>query len=353
MPLHTDIFRDKRAQIGQTALVTQYVTEQICYHIRKIRAPTTCSIGNVIITVSAHLGRGAAHHEWDRCQPPALTVPAGSIVELALRDGSNGQVGPTTVAADLLALDLSKMDPLTGPVWVEGARAGDALVVDVLEISLAAVGWSAIIPGLGLLANKFPGPYVRAWVLCPGEVHVGGGHRFKLAPMLGVVGVAPPPGRYPSTVPTAAGGNMDVKYVRAGSRLVFPVFATGALLSLGDAHALQGDGELSGTAIECEATAVVRVEVIKDMELPAPLVDTVADDERAGPFRSFLGVGPDLYIAAQEASLRAVDAVASALRLGPAEAYALLGTIAELRIHEVVDRPNWVVGCMVPLRLFA
>ena len=86
--------------------------------------------------------------------------------------------------------------------------------------------------------------------------------------MLGVVGVAPStPGRYPSTVPTPAGGNMDIKYVRPGSRLVFPVFAEGALLSLGDAHALQGDGELSGTAIECEATAVVSVEVMADIEV--------------------------------------------------------------------------------------
>jgi acetamidase/formamidase len=307
----------------------------------------------VTIAVSGHLGRDVAHHVWDRSQPAALTVPPGSVVELALRDGSNGQIGPRALATDLLSLDLSRMDPLTGPVWVEGARRGDGLLVEVLEISLAAAGWSAIIPGLGLLADRFPGPLVRTWDLRADEVDIGDGHFFKLAPMLGVVGVAPPnPGRYPSTVPTPAGGNMDIKYVRPGSRIMFPVFAEGGLLSLGDAHALQGDGELSGTAIECEATAVIRVDVVADMRLQAPFLDTVADDGGTGPFRSFLGVGPDLYAAAQEASLRAVDGVATALGLGSSEAYALLGTIAELRIHEVVDRPNWVVGCMVPLRLF-
>ncbi len=190
------------------------------------------------IAVSAHLGRDVAHHVWDRSQPPALTVPPGTVLELALRDGSDGQIGPRPLGTDLLSLDLSRMDPLTGPVWVEGARPGDGLLVEVLEISLATAGWSAIIPGLGLLADRFPGPFVRTWDLTAGEVDIGGGHFFKLAPMLGVVGVAPSaPGRYPSTVPTPAGGNMDIKYVRPGSRLVFPVFAEGALLSLGDAHA--------------------------------------------------------------------------------------------------------------------
>jgi len=304
-------------------------------------------------SVSHHLGRNVAHHSWDRSEPAALRVAPGAEVHLALRDGSNGQVVPTTSSAELLGLDLSKMDPLTGPVWVESAQPGDAVVVDVLDIRLANVGWSGIIPGLGLLSEHFPGPYVRSWELTGEDVEVGAGHRFKMKPMLGVVGVAPAaPGAHPTTVPTAAGGNIDVKYVSAGSRLLLPVFTEGALLSLGDPHALQGDGELSGTAIECEADTVVRVDLRRDMHLDAPVVETVPDGSDPEAYRSFLGVGPDLYVAAQEASLRATEAVAASMRLEPHEAYALLGTIAELRIHEVVDRPNWVVGCMVPLRLF-
>jgi acetamidase/formamidase len=142
-------------------------------------------------------------------------------------------------------------------------------------------------------------------------------------------------------------------YVAAGSRLMLPVFNEGALISLGDPHALQGDGELSGTAIECEADVVVRVELIPGLGYDAPVVETAPiEGVETEPFRSFLGVGPDLFVAAREASLRAVDAVAQAMRLDPVDAYALFGTIAELRIHEIVDRPNWVVGCMVPLRLF-
>jgi acetamidase/formamidase len=304
-------------------------------------------------SISHHLGREVAHHAWDRSEPPVVSVAPGEEIHLELRDGSNGQISDRTAAAELFDLELGKMDPLTGPIWIESAMPGDVVVVDVLDIDIAPVGWSAIIPGLGLLSDRFPEPYLRIWDTAGDHVEIAAGHRFDLRPMLGVVGVAPAQaGRHPTTVPTAAGGNIDVKFVTAGSRLMLPVFAEGALLSLGDAHALQGDGELNGTAIECAADTVIRVDVVKGLDLGAPIVETTPGAETVEPYRSFLGVGPDLFVAAQEASLRAVDSVAQALKVEPHEAYALLGTIAELRIHEVVDRPNWVVGCMVPLRLF-
>jgi acetamidase/formamidase len=302
-----------------------------------------------------HLGREVYHQYWDRDLAPELVVAPGAEVGLSLRDGSDGQITPATTAEDMRALDFTRMDPLTGPIFVEGARPGDAVSVEMLDISPASWGWSGILPGLGLLADHFPGPLLKIWDLQPDYVEIGPGARFAQQPMLGVIGVAPPlPGRHPSVVPTRAGGNIDVKYTRRGSRLLLPVFTEGALLSLGDAHALQGDGELSGTAIECQADVVVRVDVIRDAGLQAPLVDTTeladAPPER---YRSFLGVGPDLWEATREASLRAVDALSGSLQIDPAEAYALLGTFAELRIHEIVDRPNWVVGCMVPLRILA
>ncbi|HEX3841366.1 MAG TPA: acetamidase/formamidase family protein [Acidimicrobiales bacterium] len=300
-----------------------------------------------------HLGRAVSHQFWDRDLEPELVVRPGSEVGLSLRDGSNGQITPGTAAQDLLALDFTQMDPLTGPVFVEGAHPGDALAVEIGDISLAAWGWSGILPGLGLLADHFPGPLLKFWDLQLDYVEVGPGARFAQQPMLGVIGVAPPlPGRHSSVVPTRAGGNIDVKYTRTGSRVLLPVFVEGGLLSLGDAHALQGDGELSGTAIECEADVVVKLEVIRDAGLTAPVIDTAeAGEDPPEPRRSFLGVGPDLWEATREASLRAVEALAGSLKIEPDEAYALLGTFAELRIHEIVDRPNWVVGCMVPLRL--
>ncbi|MDX6221445.1 MAG: hypothetical protein QOD91_499 [Frankiales bacterium] len=307
-----------------------------------------------LTSTRAHLGRDIAHHYWDRDQPAALVVEPGEEVSLELRDGSDGQITASTVADDLPLLTSSRMDPLTGPLWVQGAQPGDTLTVDVLDISLGGWGWSAILPGFGLLEDRFPDPYVRGWELDGDSVEIVPGHSFSLLPMLGVVGVAPPmPGQFAATVPTDAGGNIDVKYARTGSRIHLPVFVEGALLSLGDTHALQGDGELSGTAIECEADVVIRVGLIPGGGLQAPVIDTgSAVLDPVEPSKVFLGVGPDLMQAARAASSRAVDGLAEALELEPHVAYALLGTIAELRIMEVVDRPNWVVGCMLPSRLF-
>jgi acetamidase/formamidase len=306
------------------------------------------------IATSPHLGRTIAHHFWDKTEPPQLVVEPGDVIDLELRDGSNGQITPTTVAADLHSLHQDQMDPLTGPIWVTGAVPGDAISVEILDIRLGSWGWSGILPGFGLLADQFPDTYIRGWDTTGDTVEIAPGHTFALRPMLGVIGVAPPdPGRFASTVPTNAGGNIDVKYARTGSSILLPVFNEGALLSLGDAHALQGDGELSGTAIECEADVTLRIGLVKGAELEAPVIDTgIATDDPTERHRVFLGVGSDLFQAARAASSRAVDAVSSALELEPHVAYALLGTIAELRINEVVDRPNWVVGCLVPSRLF-
>jgi acetamidase/formamidase len=198
------------------------------------------------------------------------------------------------------------MDPLTGPIHVEGAEPGDCLAVEILQIETGSWGWSAILPDLGLLQDRYPGPYLKLWDLSGGAVDIGRGLRFPLRPMIGVIGVAPAAsGPHASTVPTAAGGNIDVKYTRAGSRIHLPVFVEGGLLSLGDAHALQGDGELNGTAIECEAEIRIRVELQRGRMLSAPTIDTPeVGPQTSERFRSFLGIGPDLWEAAREASQR-------------------------------------------------
>jgi acetamidase/formamidase len=307
-----------------------------------------------LITAQHHLGRDTFHHVWDRDLAPELVVKPGDEVSLGLRDPSDYQITAATTASELNDLDPARMDVLTGPLWVEGAMPGDVLTVDILDISVGAWGWSAILPGMGLLSDQFPGPYLRGWRTDGDSVEIVPGHRFALKPMIGVVGVAPASaGQFAATVPTNAGGNIDVKYVRAGSQIMLPVLVEGALLSMGDAHALQGDGEINGTAIECEADVSIRVGLIAGGGLQAPVIDTGGpSDDPAEAHQVFLGVGPDLFAAARAASSRAVEALSRALELDADVAYALLGTIAELRINEVVDRPNWVVGCMVPSRLF-
>jgi len=122
--------------------------------------------------------------------------------------------------------------------------------------------------------------------------------------------------------------------------------------STADGHALQGDGEISGTAIECPMQMTLQVDLIKGARLESPelvVPDTFPAEEG---YRIFTGVGPDLMAAAREATRRAIGPLAKAQRISEIEAYALFGIVAELRIHEIVDLPNWVVGCMLRRRLF-
>ena len=292
------------------------------------------------------------HPHWDRSVPPAHVVADGAVITMACPDASNGLLGPNSTAHDIAQIDFGMLDPLCGPIHVEGAEPGDVLQVDVLDIELGSWGWTGLLKGFGLLADEFPQPYFRSFDLTRPEVDVFG-CAFALRPMIGVLGVAPAaPGAFASITPTNAGGNIDVRYLGAGSTIYLPVFNTGALLSGGDGHALQGEGEISGTAIEAPMTATLRLKVLKQQKLAAPVLDFSTARYAETEYRDFLGIGPDLFQAARDATRYAVDALAAHFKVEPFEAYAVLGMVGELRIHEIVDQPNWVVGCMVPRRLF-
>ncbi len=292
------------------------------------------------------------HPHWDRSLHPAHTVADGAVLTMACPDASNGLLNQGSSAADIATIDFGMLDPLCGPIHVEGAQPGDVLQVDILDIALAHWGWTGLLKGFGLLADEFPQPYFRSFDLTRGEVDLFG-LPFELKPMMGVLGVAPAaPGAHASITPTLAGGNIDVRYLGVGSTIYLPVFNEGALLSGGDGHALQGEGEISGTAIEAPMTATLRVSVLKNQSLRAPVLDISTKAYTETEYRDFLGIGPDLFQAARDATRYAVDALAAHLVVEPFEAYAILGMVGELRIHEIVDQPNWVVGCMVPMRFF-
>jgi acetamidase/formamidase len=148
---------------------------------------------------------------------------------------------------------------------------------------------------------------------------------------------------------------MDVKHLRAGSTLFLPVGVEGALFSLGDTHAAQGDGEVCGTAIETAMDVTVRLSVRNDLSVAAPQYSLPAVDLAAGERSSYhvcTGVGPDLMEAARDAVRAAIDHLGVERGLDRAEAYALTSVAADLRIHEVVDAPNWVVGAFIPNDIF-
>ncbi len=289
------------------------------------------------------------HLGWDRDLPPHVEVGPGAELELVLADCFDGQLGPDATAADVAHLDLDRANPLTGPIHVDGARPGDMLEVTLLEVVPGIVGWTTLIPGFGLLADDFPDPHVVVSRVTAGHVEVGGFAQLPPHPFLGTVGLAPAaPGPHSVIPPRRVGGNLDCRDLRAGTTLLLPVEVEGARLSAGDPHAAQGDGEVCGTAVETTATAGIRVDVRRDGRVDAPQMIVPPDPPVAslppGPRHLTTGVGPDLFEGARAATRAMIEHLGVRFGLDPPDAYALCSVAGNLRIIEVVDAPNWVVG---------
>ena len=294
------------------------------------------------------------HTVWDHSITPIHEVEPGATVELEVRDASGGQLDRDSTAADVAALDFARVNPVTGPVFVRGAQPGDTLAVEILELRPRDWGWTAIIPGFGLLADEFPDPWLRISKVEEEarRVAFADGITLPFEPFPGTIGVAlPEPGEHSVVPPSVWGGNMDVKHLRAGTTLFLPVGVEGALFSVGDTHAAMGDGEVCGTAVEAPMDIVVRLSVRRDMTISAPQYHVAAGDlarTEAGSHHVTTGVGPDLMEAARDATRAMIGHLGSRYGLDREEAYALCSVACDLRIHEVVDVPNWVVGMFLP-----
>lgn len=271
--------------------------------------------------------------------------------------------------------DFSLGDPAIGPIYINSAAPGDVLKIDFLSLTPAPYGWTSIFPssvGFGLLADEFPSPALKIWDL---ETHAAEGYSvFKpgihvpIRPFLGVVGVArEEKGAFSTIPPYETGGNIDCKHITVGSTLYLPVKVPGALLSCGDGHAAQGDGEVCGTAIETPMKASIRVTVEKNKPyVDSPHYLTAAGGSEAG-YQKHLGKGGDAgrgqeYAALgidadlREASRKAVRGLIKWLEaekgLTRHEAYMLISVTADLRIAEAVDMPHYAVAAALPLSIF-
>ena len=311
----------------------------------------------------AHITPSNIHLKWSKNIPPALTVPSGTALTFALHDGLNNQITPTTTAADLGSLDFAQADPAFGPVFVEGAEPGDVLRVDILELTPAAHGWTAILPNFGLLSDEFPEPQLKLWDLstvAEGYAEFKPGVRVPTRPFLGVMGLAPPTDGELSTIPPYAwGGNIDCKHVTQGASLYLPVQVPGALFSCGDGHAAQGDGEVCGTAIETPMTARLRLTVERGKSwvrsphylTPAPGPESQPEPRRGQEYAA-VGIDADLREAARKGLRGAIDWLEGEKGLTREEAYMLCSVVADLKIVEAVDMPHYAVACSVPLNIF-
>lgn len=303
---------------------------------------------------------GRQHHfGWDNTFEPALRVTPGATIEFECRDSSAGQLTPESTVESVTALDFSKINPVSGPIFVEGAEPGDALKVTIEGFKPSGFGWTANIPGFGLLADQFTDPALTLWTYDPNSLEPAafGQHgRVPLKPFAGTIGNAlAEPGHHSVVPPRRVGGNLDIRDLAAGTTLYLPVEVAGALFSVGDTHAAQGDGEVCGTAIESPMNAVLTLDLVKGANLAMPRFTTPGPVTRhldAKGYEVTTGVGPDLMTGARQAVADMVELLAGRYNMNPVDAYMLVSTCGDLRISEIVDMPNWVVSFYFPRVVF-
>jgi formamidase len=358
-------------------------------------------------------------------EPVAQAAP-GQTVVIETRDAFDSNLTLQSTAEDVTALDLNLVHPMTGPIFIEGAVRGDVLAVTLLDVEPDQYGYTVVVPGFGFLRDRFPDPYIANWKLdgiaatseeipsvsipiaafmgsvgvLPGEAETD--LYLKREAELGAAGgVALPPqpiGALPAAIcgpeggdnqrclrtipPRENGGNMDVKQMQVGTTLLLPCFIDGCGLFAGDVHYAQGDGEVSGTAIEMGARVTVRVDVRKgagaDITVPqfeggaqlktlapsrfyatiglplkeageVPIYVTYIDGEKIGPL---MNLSEDLTLAARNALIAMIDYMVRDHGLTPEQAYVVASVAVDLRISQVVDVPNFIVSAFLPLEIF-
>ena len=348
------------------------------------------------------------HNRWHEAIPPIVDAELGEEVEIETRDAFDGQITSSTTAPDLLHCDLNRVHALTGPVYVAGAAPGDLLEVEICDMKPAAFGYTVQVPGFGFLRDAFPEPHIVKWSIKDGFAELADlpGVRIPDGSFVGVIGVAPsrqlretvqrreaalaarggvalPPeakGAVPGGEPIASealrtipprenGGNLDIKQLSKGARLLLPVFVDGALFSVGDAHFAQGDGEACGTAIEMSGSILVRFSLHKGeaqrrgIRFPRfQRNDYYFPPELAAPRRFLATTGmsirPDGTNESEDTTLSARNALLSMIDLlvergwTRQQAYAICSVAVDLKISELVDVPNMVVSAFLPLDLF-
>jgi amidase len=270
--------------------------------------------------------RSARVFSYDAGHAPCARIRPGESVLVETQNAFGDQkLGPGDTLADL---DLSVCDPLTGPLFVEGAEPGDTLVVNIEHIELVGSGAQGIIPDFGTIEwDSLP---LHFFTPENGRLKWLRGIEFDIRPNLGCMGVAPRVGSEPSITPGDYGGNQDTKYVCAGSAVHLPVFHPGALLFMGDCHQIQGDGELCGVAPETDAEVTLRCEVLKGRTIRRPRI--FARDRVMN-----LASADTLEEAVKLAVRDAVDLLVEEKRLTPDEAYLLITVKGDVEICQVVD----------------
>ena len=285
------------------------------------------------------------HNKFSKLIPPVLTVSSGAVIKAETSEATDGQLHPKAVLDDLINLDFDLIHPLTGPVYVEEAEVGDILAVDVLKIELHDYGWQAIVGGFGFLTDRFPNPKLKVHEIdkVKKTMQFSDNVTIPLMPFAGVMGVAPDTEEMLSTIPPREnGGNLDDPSIVEGATVYFPVLVKGGLFSIGDTHAVQGLGEVCGTALEAPMTITYRLRVLKDRPvIKEPQYET-------DQYYAVTGFGDTIDKAAKKAVNFMIDHLVANYDILDEDAYMLCSLVGDLKIAEVVDVPNMLVTMHFP-----
>ena len=299
------------------------------------------------------------HFGWDNSNVPIINVISGETIEIDTVDSSGSQLSLNSSIEDVRNLDFSKVNPVTGPIFIEDACEGDVVEIEFIDFVTSGWGWTAIIPGFGLLADEFKTPDLNLWKYeknNPIESVYSTYGKIPLKPFVGTIGLAlKESGNHSVVPPRDCGGNLDIKELSKGSKVRLPVQVSGGLLSLGDTHAAQGDGEVCGTAIESPMKVIVRVNLIKNFKIKSPQFETfgpVSNHIDKDGYFVTTGIGPDLIEGARNSIRHMIDLLVQKQNIPDSKAYMFCSVCADLRISEVVDAPNWVVSCYFPKSVF-
>ena len=283
------------------------------------------------------------HWGWfDASLPPVIAIESGDRITI---EGLSG--GPANLPGDgyhvppeLLEVHAKSQRRvpghiLTGPVAVNGARPGDVLEIRILDVQLRQDwGYTVVRPLAGALPNDIEAfeQIITRLDAATATASLPWGARIALRPFFGVMGVAPPRswGTISSIQPRAHGGNLDNKHLIPGATLFLPVFNEGAGFSVGDGHAVQGDGEVCTTAIETALEGTFEIHVRRDSNLDYPAAETPTH-------LITMGMDPSLDAAAKDALRRMIDRVVRETGLSRNRAFMLMSMVADVHVTQLVN----------------
>jgi amidase len=274
--------------------------------------------------------------------PPAIKVDPGITIIFETLDALDDQIHSNDDPAN--KVDLNHVNAATGPVYINGAKPGDTIAAEILDIRPWDWGAALIIPGFGFLQDSLPGPYTRVvQIEKDGSMQFGDKVRLPSKPMIGTIGVSPT-----EAITTLSsgphGGNLDTTDIRPGSKLYLPVLVEGALFGVGDVHATMGDGEVCGTGVECGAEVTIKLDLLKDFPIKRPRIETQTEIMSVA---SAEGLNAAIKLALEDM----VDWLQKDRGLSAEEAYVLASLAGDVRIGQVVD-PAVTVRVALPKAIF-